>query len=562
MFCPQCKTEYRPGFTTCADCGVPLVEVLPPEPVEEEPADTGHSTLDGDLVHILDTFNPGDVALIKSILEGEGIPYAFEGEHSQYVYGAVPFRLMVPSEYADEAREVLEKLDLSLGRIDKGDDRFEETEEDQDARNGAERARTELEIPKSPTGLSMKWLLAGLLLAGAFLAYFYQSGNDSAEDLFIKGGRAVAKGNYREARSYYEKAIRLEPRSDDFRYRVGLTYEAQGNFKDALRLYDEAIALNPGNSDAYLHRAYIFVKLRDYNRARVEIDKATALSPRSARARAERGFVYARLRDYQEELASYGEAIALEPNFALAYVNRGLAWEHLGDPDRATKDYEKALQIEPKVPRDYVARGMAHERLGKFSDAVADFDKVLASDPKDSDAYKRRGWSYLFFEDYAKAEADCDKALDLDLSDFYAYGCRARAHEGLGKYAPAIRDCGKAIEIEPDEPAGYAWMAWVLGTCSEQKYRNGQKALQYAREGLVRAEKNKEGYLAEYYDVLAAAQAETGDFDQAAQTERKTIGLYRPPDARIADKDKARELAEAYENRQTYVQWKAGKSKK
>lgn len=34
MFCPSCKTEYRPGFTHCADCDVDLVNPLP---VEESP---------------------------------------------------------------------------------------------------------------------------------------------------------------------------------------------------------------------------------------------------------------------------------------------------------------------------------------------------------------------------------------------------------------------------------------------------------------------------------------------------------------------------------------------
>jgi hypothetical protein len=28
MYCPICRAEYRPGFTHCADCGVPLVEHL------------------------------------------------------------------------------------------------------------------------------------------------------------------------------------------------------------------------------------------------------------------------------------------------------------------------------------------------------------------------------------------------------------------------------------------------------------------------------------------------------------------------------------------------------
>lgn len=29
MFCPQCRTDYRPGFTRCSDCDVDLVEELP-----------------------------------------------------------------------------------------------------------------------------------------------------------------------------------------------------------------------------------------------------------------------------------------------------------------------------------------------------------------------------------------------------------------------------------------------------------------------------------------------------------------------------------------------------
>src|SRR3981081_377483 len=28
-FCPTCRSEYRPGIETCADCGTPLVDELP-----------------------------------------------------------------------------------------------------------------------------------------------------------------------------------------------------------------------------------------------------------------------------------------------------------------------------------------------------------------------------------------------------------------------------------------------------------------------------------------------------------------------------------------------------
>ena len=36
MYCPRCRTEYRPGFARCSDCSVDLVHELPAEELEEE----------------------------------------------------------------------------------------------------------------------------------------------------------------------------------------------------------------------------------------------------------------------------------------------------------------------------------------------------------------------------------------------------------------------------------------------------------------------------------------------------------------------------------------------
>src|SRR5258708_35743458 len=38
LICPGCRTEYRPGFTTCAECGRLLVDathLAPPRPLGE-----------------------------------------------------------------------------------------------------------------------------------------------------------------------------------------------------------------------------------------------------------------------------------------------------------------------------------------------------------------------------------------------------------------------------------------------------------------------------------------------------------------------------------------------
>ena len=109
MFCPKCRTEYREGFYVCADCNSDLVDELPPEEVLEFT----------EYVEVLGTYNPADVALIKSILDAENITYYFNAEHFMYVRPlAEQVRLMVKKDEAEKAKEILRDFDLAILGID------------------------------------------------------------------------------------------------------------------------------------------------------------------------------------------------------------------------------------------------------------------------------------------------------------------------------------------------------------------------------------------------------------------------------------------------------------
>ena len=96
MYCPNCRSEYRPGFTRCKDCEVALVVELP---VEETPEFV-------DLVEVLSSGDPGQVSVIKSILEAEEIPYLAQGENFAMARN-IPVRFLVPRDYLENAQEVL-----------------------------------------------------------------------------------------------------------------------------------------------------------------------------------------------------------------------------------------------------------------------------------------------------------------------------------------------------------------------------------------------------------------------------------------------------------------------
>lgn len=103
MFCPKCAREYQAGLHHCAACGLDLIEVRPPNTEK----DGGYV----DLVEIFSTYNQGDIAMIKSVLDGEEIHYYFQGESSNMMIAAGSYaRLLVRANEADRAKEILREF--------------------------------------------------------------------------------------------------------------------------------------------------------------------------------------------------------------------------------------------------------------------------------------------------------------------------------------------------------------------------------------------------------------------------------------------------------------------
>ena len=102
MFCPKCHAEYRDGYTKCAEC---LVDLVVESPQRSE--DVRYV----EMIEVFSTYNPGDIAVIKSVLDGEGIHYYFEGENSTMMVGAGAYaRLLVQEDQVERVRDILQEL--------------------------------------------------------------------------------------------------------------------------------------------------------------------------------------------------------------------------------------------------------------------------------------------------------------------------------------------------------------------------------------------------------------------------------------------------------------------
>ena len=112
MFCPACRDEFRPGFYTCPDCDVKLVERLP-DAASGDGEETDQLDPEKSVV-VLETENRGLAGVAMSLLEAEGLPVAAENfsranwlQANDVPSPAGPVRIRVPLDREEEARALL-----------------------------------------------------------------------------------------------------------------------------------------------------------------------------------------------------------------------------------------------------------------------------------------------------------------------------------------------------------------------------------------------------------------------------------------------------------------------
>jgi tetratricopeptide (TPR) repeat protein len=188
--------------------------------------------------------------------------------------------------------------------------------------------------------------------------------------------RHFRRGNFDQAITDCDEAIRLEPDKAQAYGQRGQAWAAKGDIESALADYEAAIRIDPSNPTLLRDQGILWRRLGDLDRALAAFDHAIRLGFSDASAYNERGQVWLEKGRHERAIADFNQALKIDPSLVSALINRGIAWRSKGALDRAIADFGQVISIDPNLPAAYYNRGLARTEKQEFEAAMAEFAKV------------------------------------------------------------------------------------------------------------------------------------------------------------------------------------------
>ena len=226
-----------------------------------------------------------------------------------------------------------------------------------------------------------------------------------------------------------------------------------------------------------------------------------------------------------ESLWTHALAVTSDNDFA--HNNLGYLCLNSGEVDKAISHFEAATMIRHgktnkhyNVGSAFVEMNLADAltRKGQSDDeAMFHYQEAIRLEPNYADAYYNRGNLLLAKGQIDGAIDDWEKTLQLKPNDADAHTCLGNALLRKGSLSEAIAHYQTAAALAPEDPHSRNNLAWILATSSDDRIRNGTKAVEFAQQAVAISG----GREPQFVRTLAAAYAEIGQFPESIAAARQ-----------------------------------------
>lgn len=220
--------------------------------------------------------------------------------------------------------------------------------------------------------------------------------------------------NYAQAVSYFDSAVKYNPKEPDYFVNRGLAKEYLQDSTAAMD-YETALKLNSNHTLARHNLSALKAKkgepITNEDRITETINAdSTMLYPYLERAlqRFEAGY----FRGAEED---YSNALSIDQSDEEIWLGRGLSREKLKDFEGAFSDYTKAIDLREDFFKAWINRGNVLYKLERYNEAIEDFNVALIYQPDFASAFYNRAMAKMKLKNPVEACLDIKRAEELGM---------------------------------------------------------------------------------------------------------------------------------------------------
>ncbi len=271
-------------------------------------------------------------------------------------------------------------------------------------------------------------------------------------------------------------------------HNAGLDLLNQGRFPEAITCFQQALEKDPKCAPAFQNMGIALLQLHKFAASERCLREAIRLDKGQKEAHLYLGNALSLTTRLPEALSSYQEAVRLDSEFAMAHAAIGwLYGGQLGDPEKAEPHLTRAVELQPDQASWLFDLGVILSRQNKFAKASERFRQASLLTPD-------------------------DPKIQLSLAEALA---------ASGKHSDALEPYRAVLRIDPQHKQAALQLAWYLSTLPDDSLRDAEEAVKLAERVSAKSGDRQPQSL----DILAAAYAEAGRYDDAVKTATMAVEI-------------------------------------
>tara|TARA_Y200000002_G_scaffold380776_1_gene393096 strand:+ start:683 stop:3190 length:2508 start_codon:yes stop_codon:yes gene_type:complete len=256
--------------------------------------------------------------------------------------------------------------------------------------------------------------------------------NPSTKEILNEGIKAQQKGNFKQAKYFYNVILEQTPDHSDANHNLGVLETSLNNHLTAKKFFESALKSNPKIKQFWISYINNLINLKDLRNAELILEKGMSFGL----SQNEINYFYEKIRKFGEE-NKINELINLYKNCKY-------------------EDVEKlALSMLSENPKDInclKVLGTCYHNSKRLDDALSIYNRLIILDPQNIDVLNNIGSIFQSKEEFNKAKNIYKKASELNLHHSKSYLNFLSMLRKLKKTDQMLIECKRFIKLNPNDP--------------------------------------------------------------------------------------------------------------